>query len=1021
MAGNGCRSGPTPQRRRGLGAGARGGKGLISSPSVKRNGAAALLVLAVFAWVPALWAGQAETSLYGRPIASIAFDPEQQPLPPEQIRTSMPLHAGDRLDEVALGQAIERLYATGRYEDIVASGEPSAAGVAITFHTRSRYFLSHISVDGSLRPPSSEQLVSVSALNLGESYDDESIATAVRQMQTLLRANGFFASTIRYEMENRDSAEQVELRFIVQPGHRARFATPSIEGDPKFKLSRIIRMTGWPNPFSLHSWFRRGTFSEWHEVTDSRVQRGLEKVRNAYVKKGFLMANVRLAELAHNEAGNTVTPHLTIEAGPKVSVRAEGAHVSQGTLRRVLPIFQERSIDTALLAEGVGSLQDYFTSEGYFDAKVSYAVTSSSNGADQIVVYRIVRGPRSRFTRIELQGNQYFDADTILERMSLTPASLLRSRRGRFSPSMLNRDVQAIQELYRSNGFRDAKVLPRVIRDDGGKAQNVAVALKIEEGPQILVGDLELSGVDLKLLDDVNALITSRSGQPFSTSGVAMDRDAILGYYFNNGYPEAIFDAQIKPAEDNVHVNLKYVVNEGRRIFARGVLVNGLRVTRPSLVNRRLTIQPGEPLSQSAIVETQRRLYDLGIFSTVEVAVQNPEGIERSKYVELQADEARRYTLDLGFGAEIGRIGGSETSLDAPAGTAGFSPRALIGISRLNMFGLGHTAAITGRVSTIQQRVLASYMAPQFQGNDNLSLTFSELFDRSSDIRTFTSKRTEGSVQLSQKLSRSSLLEYRVALRQVSIDVNTLKISPSLIPVYSVPVRTTILSATWIQDRRDDPLESTRGVYNTVDFGFAPGVIASGTYYTRLVLKNSTYHRLTRDIILARTVSFGWLHNLSSNPVPLPERFFAGGNTTNRGFPENQAGPRDPVTGFPLGGDAFLFFGTELRFPIVGKTLGGVLFHDMGNVYSDLNSLSFRFHQHDRQDFNYMVHSVGIGIRYRTPVGPVRVDLGYSPNAPRFTGYAGTLEDLINGVAPKNTLPQRVSPFQFFFSLGQTF
>jgi outer membrane protein assembly factor BamA len=230
-----------------------------------------------------------------------------------------------------------------------------------------------------------------------------------------------------------------------------------------------------------------------------------------------------------------------------------------------------------------------------------------------------------------------------------------------------------------------------------------------------------------------------------------------------------------------------------------------------------------------------------------------------------------------------------------------------------------------------------------------------------------------------------------------------------------------ILSATWIQDRRDDPLESTRGVYNTVDFGVAPRVLTAGTYYTRLVVKNSTYHQLSRDIILARTTSFGWLYNLSPNTVPLPERFFAGGNTTDRAFPENQAGPRDPVTGFPLGGDAFLFFGTELRFPIMGKTLGGVLFHDMGNVYSDLKDVSFRFHQHDRQDFNYMVHSVGFGIRYRTPVGPVRVDLGYSPNAPRFTGYAGTLDDLIRGVAPQNTVPRRVSPFQFFFSLGQTF
>jgi outer membrane protein assembly factor BamA len=295
------------------------------------------------------------------------------------------------------------------------------------------------------------------------------------------------------------------------------------------------------------------------------------------------------------------------------------------------------------------------------------------------------------------------------------------------------------------------------------------------------------------------------------------------------------------------------------------------------------------------------------------------------------------------------------------------------------------------------------------------------LFDRSSDIRTFTSKRFEGAAQISQKLSRSSLLQYRVAIRQVSIDANTLKIEPALIPIYSVPVRTTIMSATWVQDRRDDPLESTRGVYNSVDFGIAPSLLAAGTAYTRLVVKNSTYYKIARDIILARTASFGWLYNLSGNPVPLPERFFGGGNTTDRGFPENQAGPRDPVTGFPLGGDAFLFFSTELRFPLVGKTLGGVLFHDMGNVYSSLDKLSFRVSQQNRQDFDYMVHSVGIGFRYRTPVGPVRVDFGWSINAPRFVGYPGTRNDLLNSTPPYPTVPLRVSPFQYFFSLGQTF
>jgi outer membrane translocation and assembly module TamA len=125
------------------------------------------------------------------------------------------------------------------------------------------------------------------------------------------------------------------------------------------------------------------------------------------------------------------------------------------------------------------------------------------------------------------------------------------------------------------------------------------------------------------------------------------------------------------------------------------------------------------------------------------------------------------------------------------------------------------------------------------------------------------------------------------------------------------------------------------------------------------------------------------------------------------------------TTGFPIGGSALLIHSTELRFPLIGDNLGGVLFHDMGNVFTDINKVSFRVVQRDIQDFDYMVHGVGFGIRYRTPVGPIRVDLSLSPNSPRFIGYAGTREELIANLP--DPVRQRINVFQWHFSLGQTF
>ena len=138
-----------------------------------------------------------------------------------------------------------------------------------------------------------------------------------------------------------------------------------------------------------------------------------------------------------------------------------------------------------------------------------------------------------------------------------------------------------------------------------------------------------------------------------------------------------------------------------------------------------------------------------------------------------------------------------------------------------------------------------------------------------------------------------------------------------------------------------------------------------------------------------------------------------------RGFPYNQAGPRDLVTGFPIGGNALFFHSTEVRFPLIGDNIDGVLFHDMGNIYNSITDVSFRVHQRNITDFNYMVHAAGFGIRYRTPLGPVRVDLAYSINPPTFNGLSGTYQQLITNTATAGI--QNISHFQFFFSIGQAF
>jgi outer membrane protein assembly factor BamA len=327
------------------------------------------------------------------------------------------------------------------------------------------------------------------------------------------------------------------------------------------------------------------------------------------------------------------------------------------------------------------------------------------------------------------------------------------------------------------------------------------------------------------------------------------------------------------------------------------------------------------------------------------------------------------------------------------------------------------------------------------QGRD---LTFTVLYDTSLNVRTFAARREEASVQLSNKFSKSLTAQFMYSYRRVS--VSDIVIPTLLIPQLLQAVRLGMFSTTLVQDRRDDKGDPHRGMYNTADIGLASTAFGGQRSFGRVLLRNATYHRLTKKLVLARQTQFGVISPFhapaglsAQESVPLPERFFAGGSDSLRAFPYNEAGPRDtgaPVTpggpsseptGFPLGGNALFINNIELRFPFIGPNIEGVVFHDMGNVFSSLSDISFRFHQNGVDDFNYMVHAVGYGIRYRTPVGPIRLDLAYSINPPQFVGFSGTPQQLLGcnpnlpPTGPCVGTQQGISHFQFFFSIGQTF
>jgi outer membrane protein insertion porin family len=977
------------------------------------------------------------SSYQGLTVEEITFPNISAPTEQQRLLGLIPQHIGQPLDRERIRQSIQTLYATGRFADIEAEGEHTSSGQArIVFLTSPNYFVGEVRVEGNPDRPSATQVANASKLQLGELFTPDKLDRAVNNIKQLLEENGYYRAAVKAEVIKHPETQEVGFVFRIVAGSQAHVGQVRVTGNPGYSAEEIQEIA------HLHP-------SD--PVSSQRITNALDRLRKKYQKKNHWLAQATVAEHSYRPAENAVDYTFDIDPGPKVDIVTEGFHISRGVLKRNVPVYEENALDDDLLNEGRRNLLNYLESRGYFDAKVSVKKRSEASGKEMLVVYDIDAGERHKLLKVTITGNHYFSEDQLRAVMQVQPAGRLLSH-GLFTESLLRDDVNSLENLYRANGFQQVKVGSKISDNYQGRLNELAVGVQVEEGPQTLVEKLNVVG-NKSISEAQLSPLNIADGQPFSESRIAEDQDIILNYYFNHGFPNATFEASAKPVPDQANrMDVTYTIGEGRREFVDRVLVSGLHFTRPFVVQRELQMKPGDPLSQIDMLETQKRLYDLGIFSQVDTAVQNPEGVERDKNVLVQIQEAKRYTFNYGLGFEF-QTGQPSGGTNQPQGSTGVSPRVSFAVTRLNFRGRDHTITFSTHVGRLQQRALISYEAPRWFNSPHWKLSLTGFYDDTVDVTTFTSERLEGSVQADEVLSKASNISYRFTYRRVQ--ATNLPANLSLVPLLSQPVRVGGPGFTYIRDHRDNALESTKGSYTTVDGALAYHYFGSERDFSRILFQNSTYYAFGKNrprdkkFVFARSIRIGVetpFGNTTLRPpgqcpqtgslqcIPLPELFLSGGGNSHRGFGLNQAGPRDPNTGFPVGGGALFLNNLELRFPplslpFVGDNLSFAVFHDAGNVFttgSNMLDNLLRWRQKDPQlclqqstgdqcNYSYISHAIGIGVRYKTPIGPVRFDFGYNLNPPAFPSFQ-TLSD-----GTQVFEPEHASRFNVFFSIGQTF
>lgn len=921
-------------------------------------------------------------------------------------------HAGEPYSQAKVDADVTALHRSDTFPDLRVSVVPDVDGLRLQFLLEPAYYLGVVQFPGASFTHT--RLLEVADLSDEDPYDASRIPAAEAALRDFLRRNGYFQSEVHAETAIDDAHLIVNVAFKVVMGKRVRISAVRISGPDESERARLLRATR-----SLRARLSSGFLRPGKSYTRERIRMATSLMKQSLAGQHLLESSIQENPPKYDPEANQVEVSFNVKVGSPVRIRAEGAKLSLipftggRQLKKLVPVYSENAVNSELVEEGQRNLSDYYQKKGYFDVKVT---TSFERQSDKVeILYNIDRGEKHKVDQILFDGNSVISTKELTLQVAVK-ASHIWSH-GSMGQKLLKQSVTNIASLYRDRGYEEVKVTPQTV----DRGQKITVKFHIEEGAQTLVQDVVVSGNDNVAYAQLTAPqgFQLTTGSPFSPRKMTEDRNRISATYLNRGYLNVEVKATAQKIESNPHrVNIAYGVEEHQLVRTDDVVYLGQDRTRISLLTRTAPIVLETPMRRGDLLQAESRLYDLNIFDWSSVGPRRPITTQDSETTLIKLHEAKRNELIWGIGFEAGHRGGSVPSgsvaIPGGGGSIGLngykiassqstyaSPRGLVEYTRRNMRGLGETASGSILLSQLDQRLLATYGQPHFIGTQWKSLG-SISAERNSENPLFTASLGNLSFQLERSLRHST--NTRLQLRY---DFNRTVLTDILVPDLVLPQDRDVWLSTFsvglIRDTRDKPLDASRGTFATVDLGVTPTALGSSADFVRF-FGQYAYYKSLHSVILANSIRLGLAPPFAGSFVPTSQLFFTGGSTSLRSFPIDQAGPQRLVPfcnvlegeqgcvniSVPVGGKQLFIVNSEVRFPMrIMKALGGVVFYDGGNVYSAINLHDF---------VNNYTNTVGFGLRYATPIGPVRIDVG------------------------RNLSPiPGINPTQYYITIGQAF
>lgn len=892
----------------------------------------AVTLAALLLSVPS-WVARAETVPDGDipVIESISFQvASPYMISYEELSGLVTVRPGSPLTHTAIQESIRRLQKKTLFRELAAYVREEEGKAHLLFYLKPLPLVTEIEVTGQKRV-SASRILAASRMRRAMPAEGEDLSGAEESVLSFLKGKGFSDASVSVSAACNMDTGTGKVRIGVSEGSPSIVRDVRVPGAAYFPRDRLddLLSISVGSPFDYRDW-----------------EKAVNRLREAYKREGFLTVHVSEPGVSC-EDGEGLCLTANVEEGPRYEILWEGVNrFSVGALEKASGIYAEDSefTEAGMVYDVRERLLTYYHARYYLQASVEIGLEEKPEGG-RILKIVIREGQAGYLKRIRFDGNANIPDKKLRKQMFSTERGWFRlfTGSGKFNEQEWNADLAALIGLYQKEGFAKARLssVDTEWDDSGG----ITATIHIEEGARYALREIRFRGNDHFLREELLRLIGNREGQHVDYAGLDRDTESIVAHYRSAGYLDASVMNGFEEEEGDTAV-IRFDIEEGPRYRLGKVIVRGNLLTDSVVVYREVTVAEGAPVGEKELLAFQQAVFGTGLFKTVRLhQVKRPaEGI-----LDLIVEVEETLFFEFEFGAGYG----------TDTGVRGF-----VGAKNRNLNGRGRRLSARISASQKEQNYLADLREPWVLGNRwkwEGGVTASH---QEAERESFSLRKTSVVTSINKTIFVRSSFSVQYELSRD--DVFDVTPGAVLSPEDQGSATISAIRGLFVLDFRDDPFNPKRGSFNSGTVEFASGFLGSEAEYYRLAGQSSWYFPVFRKNSFVASGRAGVVRPVrDTKEVPIQKRFFLGGRTTVRGFPEETLGPRGP-DGAPTGGEYMVNGNAELRVPLQYGFIVAV-FLDAGSVWF----------QGDPQNRFDLRESAGLGLRYLTPIGPISLDYGW--------------------------------------------